>query len=157
MLDFTKPLQPWVSSESPLAATTTITSPITPKRRKQSNVAIASQQPASLPALKRTRSDDDDADALRARKKVALSSVEERDGRTSQPVLVKPDMGRARDAIEQQFQLSSHALLRITDQFLEDFRLGLGEYNHPMPMMYVSCALHRAAQLIPFSAPALLM
>ena len=41
------------------------------------------------------------------------------------------------DAIEQQFQLSDSALVDITKQFLDDFRLGLSEYNHPMAMMYV--------------------
>jgi len=39
------------------------------------------------------------------------------------------------DAIEQQFQLSDNALLKITKQFLDDFRVGLGEYNHPMAMI----------------------
>ncbi|CAL1702032.1 unnamed protein product [Somion occarium] len=39
------------------------------------------------------------------------------------------------DAIESQFQLSDDALVRITDQFLKDFRLGLSEYNHPMAMI----------------------
>ncbi|KAH8105509.1 hexokinase [Cristinia sonorae] len=39
------------------------------------------------------------------------------------------------DAIEQQFQLTDDALVTITKQFLEDFRLGLGEYNHPMAMI----------------------
>jgi hypothetical protein len=37
--------------------------------------------------------------------------------------------------IEQQFRLDDGALHTITKQFLEDFRLGLGEYNHSMAMM----------------------
>ncbi|KAK6950823.1 hypothetical protein Daesc_007350 [Daldinia eschscholtzii] len=60
MLDFSKPLQPWVSSESPLTTAASTTIPTTPRRRKQSNVAIASQPATSSPALKRTRTDDDD-------------------------------------------------------------------------------------------------
>ncbi|TCD70456.1 glucokinase [Steccherinum ochraceum] len=39
------------------------------------------------------------------------------------------------DAIEHQFQLDNDALLKISGQFLEDFRLGLGQYNHPMAMI----------------------
>ncbi|THH33815.1 hypothetical protein EUX98_g481 [Antrodiella citrinella] len=39
------------------------------------------------------------------------------------------------DAIEEQFHLSGDALHKITQQFVEDFRVGLGEYNHPMAMI----------------------
>ncbi|KAK7696561.1 hypothetical protein QCA50_001219 [Cerrena zonata] len=39
------------------------------------------------------------------------------------------------DAIESQFQLSNEALIEIVEKFLEDFTLGLGEYNHPMAMI----------------------
>ncbi|PIL36677.1 hypothetical protein GSI_00366 [Ganoderma sinense ZZ0214-1] len=39
------------------------------------------------------------------------------------------------EQIEQQFRLSKADLVRITSQFLEDFELGLGEYNHPMAMI----------------------
>ncbi|CCM04017.1 uncharacterized protein FIBRA_06174 [Fibroporia radiculosa] len=39
------------------------------------------------------------------------------------------------DDIEHQFQLGQDALIKITEQFLEDFRLGLGDYNHPMAMI----------------------
>ena len=41
------------------------------------------------------------------------------------------------DDIEAQFLLSDEKLHEIVTQFLEDFRLGLSEYNHPMAMMYV--------------------
>jgi hexokinase len=41
------------------------------------------------------------------------------------------------DDIESQFQLDEDALIKITEQYLEDFRLGLSEYNHPMAMMCV--------------------
>ncbi|KAH9950056.1 hexokinase [Amylocystis lapponica] len=39
------------------------------------------------------------------------------------------------DDIEDQFRLDQDALIKITQQFLEDFRLGLGEYGHPMAMI----------------------
>ncbi|KAM5532707.1 hypothetical protein V8D89_013599 [Ganoderma adspersum] len=39
------------------------------------------------------------------------------------------------EQIEQQFRLSKADLMRITSQFLKDFELGLGEYNHPMAMI----------------------
>ena len=40
------------------------------------------------------------------------------------------------DDVEAQFRLDDDALFTITKQFLEDFRLGLSEYNHAMAMMY---------------------
>ncbi|KAI0685988.1 hexokinase [Cytidiella melzeri] len=39
------------------------------------------------------------------------------------------------DSIESQFRLSEDKLHEIVEQFLEDFRLGLSEYNHPMAMI----------------------
>ncbi|KAI0356672.1 hypothetical protein OH77DRAFT_1423624 [Trametes cingulata] len=42
---------------------------------------------------------------------------------------------RVLDDIEEQFRLTKDDLIRITTQFLEDFALGLGEYNHPMAMI----------------------
>lgn len=127
MLDFSKPFQPWVSSESPLTATPT--SPSTTKRRKQSNVAIASQPPALSPALKRTRTDDDDdCDRLKAHKKVALSSVEKGGRDAPRPVPVEPDMDRAREAIEQQFSLEillKHNELRLINQELAKCQVAL--------------------------------
>ena len=39
------------------------------------------------------------------------------------------------DSIEAQFQLAADDLITITNQFLEDFRVGLSEYNRPMAMM----------------------
>ncbi|OSD01800.1 hexokinase [Trametes coccinea BRFM310] len=47
-----------------------------------------------------------------------------------------PDVARRiLDDIEAQFRLSKDDLVRITTQFLEDFALGLSEYNHPMAMI----------------------
>ncbi|KAI0662933.1 hexokinase [Cubamyces menziesii] len=47
-----------------------------------------------------------------------------------------PDVARRiLDDIEAQFRLTKDDLIRITTQFLEDFALGLGEYNHPMAMI----------------------
>ncbi|KAI0346990.1 hexokinase [Trametopsis cervina] len=39
------------------------------------------------------------------------------------------------DSIEAQFELDDERLHTIIKQFLEDFRLGLSEYNHPMAMI----------------------
>ncbi|KAI1418614.1 hypothetical protein F5Y13DRAFT_3404 [Hypoxylon sp. FL1857] len=126
MLDFSKPLQPWVSSESPL--TTTPTSPPTPKRRKQSSVAIASQPAPLSPAAKRARTDDDDGDHPQAHKRVALSTVEEEGRDAPQPVPAEPNMDRAREAIEQQFSLEillKHDELRLVNQELAKCQVAL--------------------------------
>ncbi|KAI1389733.1 uncharacterized protein F4822DRAFT_211442 [Hypoxylon trugodes] len=125
MLDFSKPQKPWVPSESPV---TTTTSPTTPRRRKQSNVAIASQLAAPSPAPKRTRTDDDEGDdRAKARKRVALSVGDcERD--VPRPLSQKPDMDRARDAIEQQFSLEillKHDELRLINQELAKCQVAL--------------------------------
>lgn len=42
------------------------------------------------------------------------------------------------EGVERQFHLSDDRLLDITRQFVDDFRLGLSEYNHAMAMMWVS-------------------
>lgn len=126
MLDLSKPLQPWVSSEPTLTTTPTIPS-LTPKRRRQSNIAIAPQLVAPSPALKRTRTDDDDGDNQRATKKVAVSSPVG-DGTTPKPALVEPDMDRAREAIEEQFSLEillKHDELRLINQELAKCQVAL--------------------------------
>ncbi|KAI0676754.1 hexokinase [Trametes maxima] len=47
-----------------------------------------------------------------------------------------PDAARhVLDDIENQFRLTKDDLIRITTQFLKDFEVGLGEYNHPMAMI----------------------
>ncbi|THH01755.1 hypothetical protein EW026_g995 [Hermanssonia centrifuga] len=48
---------------------------------------------------------------------------------------LKDDGHQTFDSIAAQFQLDDEALHTITKQFLEDFRLGLSEYNHPMAMI----------------------
>ena len=40
------------------------------------------------------------------------------------------------DDIEREFQLNDDRLFSITQQLIDDFRLGLREYNHSMAMMY---------------------
>ena len=49
---------------------------------------------------------------------------------------------KAFDDIDAQFLLDDDALHSITKQFLLDFRSGLGEYGHPMAMMYVDPVQH---------------
>lgn len=39
------------------------------------------------------------------------------------------------EQIEQQFDLTDEKLIGITRQFVDDFALGLGEYNKAMAMM----------------------
>ncbi|KAJ7237199.1 hexokinase [Mycena haematopus] len=39
------------------------------------------------------------------------------------------------DDIHRQFQLSPEAMIEITGQFLDEFKTGLGSYNHPMAMI----------------------
>ncbi|KAI0723500.1 hexokinase [Earliella scabrosa] len=47
-----------------------------------------------------------------------------------------PDVERrVLDEIEDQFRLTKDDLTRITSHFLDDFKLGLSEYNHPMAMI----------------------
>ena len=52
---------------------------------------------------------------------------------------------RILDDIEHQFHLDEDALIRITQQFLKDMHLGLGEYNHPLAMMCVSPRIYARA------------
>ncbi|KAK8069477.1 hypothetical protein PG994_006093 [Apiospora phragmitis] len=67
MLDFAKPVQSLVSEPCK------VTSPSRPpKRRRQSNAAIASQPAAAAFAVKRLRVDEDDQDENRPKKKIAL-------------------------------------------------------------------------------------
>ncbi|KAK8116188.1 hypothetical protein PG984_012690 [Apiospora sp. TS-2023a] len=69
MLDFAKPVQSLVSEPCK------VTSPSRPpKRRRQSNAAIASQPAAAAFAVKRLRVDEDDQDESRPKKKVALAA-----------------------------------------------------------------------------------
>lgn len=142
MLEYSRPLQPWEPSASPLttgtttasAATattirTTIPSPTTLRRHKHNNVAIAPQRVTPSSALKRPRADDDfdDADRLKANKKVALSPTVEEKG-TLQSTSSKPDINRARDAIEEQFSLEillKHDELRLINQELAKSQVAL--------------------------------
>ncbi|KAI1097216.1 hypothetical protein F4804DRAFT_189089 [Jackrogersella minutella] len=168
MLDFGKPIQPWVPSESSVTTTTTTTttttSPVTPKRRKQSNVAIASQ-PAASPARKRTRTDDDGGDdRAKAHKKVALTSVGEGGKDVPRPVTREHDMERARDAIEQQFSLEillKHDELRLINQELAKCQVALEQLrrchlipypqNIPTPEQMVNIMSGTGAALRPKS------
>ncbi|EMD40975.1 hypothetical protein CERSUDRAFT_80619 [Gelatoporia subvermispora B] len=55
---------------------------------------------------------------------------------TSSAHSASPDRARRIfDDIEEQFRLDQDALVKITEQFLADFSLGLSEYNQPMAMI----------------------
>jgi hexokinase len=43
------------------------------------------------------------------------------------------------DDIHRQFQLGPETLVELTEAFLDEFKVGLGDYNHPMAMMFVRC------------------
>lgn len=51
-----------------------------------------------------------------------------------------PDVQHIFDDIHRQFQLSPEAMVGLTGAFLNEFKVGLGEYNHPMAMMCVGYA-----------------
>ncbi|KAI1081130.1 hypothetical protein F5B20DRAFT_72894 [Whalleya microplaca] len=124
MLDFNKPLQPWLPSES----SSLNTSPKPPKRRRQSNVAITPASAALSPPRKRQRTGDDDAgDRPQAHKKAASSSSV-KEGGPSPEMLDKPEMERARDSIQQQFSLEillKHDELRLINQELGKCQVAL--------------------------------
>ncbi|KAJ7499288.1 hypothetical protein FB451DRAFT_1428708 [Mycena latifolia] len=46
-----------------------------------------------------------------------------------------PDAQRIFDDIHRQFQLSPETLIELTGAFLDEFKVGLGSYNHPMAMI----------------------
>ncbi|KAI0007937.1 hypothetical protein F4779DRAFT_483101 [Xylariaceae sp. FL0662B] len=126
MLDFNKPLQPWLSSESSLTA-----SPRPPKRRRQSNVATASSSATISPAFKRPRTGDHDSgDRLKAHKKAPSSSSSSsvKEGGPLLQMPDKPDIERAREAIEQQLSLEvllKHEELRLINQELGKCQVAL--------------------------------
>jgi hypothetical protein len=54
----------------------------------------------------------------------------------------RPSPQRFLEDLEGEFTLDSEELLSITQQFLDDFAKGLGEYGQPMAMMYDSSCAH---------------
>ena len=52
------------------------------------------------------------------------------------PADLPPDTIATLQAIERQFTITDQKLLDITRQFLDDFNLGLSQYNKPMAMMF---------------------
>ncbi|CAJ2503022.1 Uu.00g104160.m01.CDS01 [Anthostomella pinea] len=122
MLNFGKQLSPW---SQPVFATS---SPRPLKRRRESNAAITSQPATISPALKQPRTSDDDNDRDRPTplKKAKPSPVTEAGASLS--TSPKPDMERARDAIEQQFSLEillKHDELRLINQELAKCQVAL--------------------------------
>jgi len=149
MLDFAKPVQPWISADTALPASPTRP----PKRRRQSNAAIASQPAAVSAAVKRPRSSDDtlsNDDVSHPQKKVALAPVIEpvapapapasvlvavavaspvaASAPTSTPVSGAIDIERAKEAIEEQFSLEillKHDEIRLINQELAKCQVAL--------------------------------
>ncbi|KAI3318028.1 hypothetical protein HD806DRAFT_354039 [Xylariaceae sp. AK1471] len=126
MLGFAKSVQPWISTDT----TSIPSSPIRPpKRRRQSNAAIASQNATVSPALKRPRTSDESFSSdnvSHLEKKVALASVTE----PAAPAAVSGavDIERAKEAIEEQFGLEillKHDELRLINQELAKCQVAL--------------------------------
>lgn len=57
------------------------------------------------------------------------------------PTSLSPATVEVLERIEHLFQLSNDKLADITRQFVEDYNLGLGEYNKAMAMMCVCAAM----------------
>ncbi|ORY65100.1 uncharacterized protein BCR38DRAFT_341675 [Pseudomassariella vexata] len=116
MFDFGKAGQPLVS------ATSVTNSARSPKRRRQSNAAIASHNAATSPAVKRPREDD----ATFPRKKIAVAKVE--DGYAPQPASKMVDLERAREVIQLEFNhaiLLKHDELRLINQEIAKCQIAL--------------------------------
>lgn len=127
MLDFAKPVQPWISAD-----TSIIPSPRPLKRRRQSNAAITSQPATTSSALKRPRTSDENPssqeDVGRPQKRVALAPVTEKAASTSAASSGKVDIERAKEAIEEQFSLEillKHDELRLINQELAKCQVAL--------------------------------
>ncbi|KAI1177653.1 hypothetical protein F4777DRAFT_587106 [Nemania sp. FL0916] len=114
MFDFTKSVQPWISTE------TTLSSPPRPlKRQRQSNAAIASQNVPVGSAVKRPKTDDESvaADKGQPPKKITLA-----------PVTEYVDIEKAKESIEEQFSLEillKHDELRLINQELAKCQIAL--------------------------------
>ncbi|KAI8624844.1 hypothetical protein F5Y19DRAFT_284144 [Xylariaceae sp. FL1651] len=125
MLDFAKSVQPWISTDAPISTSL----PRPPKRRRQSNAAIASQTAAVSPAVKRPRTSDDghlsDND-IHPQKKAALAAVNE--SASAATASHAFDLDRAKEAIEEQFSLEillKHDELRLINQELSKCQVAL--------------------------------
>jgi hexokinase len=55
----------------------------------------------------------------------------------SLPSLQYEDSQAVFDLLSRQFSLDENVLIDLTKTFLEEFKTGLGSYNHPMAMMWV--------------------
>ncbi|KAK8053766.1 hypothetical protein PG996_013067 [Apiospora saccharicola] len=120
MLDFAKPVQSLVSEPCK------VTSPSRPpKRRRQSNAAIASQPAAAAFAVKRLRVDEDDQDESRPKKKVALAAQGAEDAASRRGMA---ELEHAKEIIQHQFShdiLLKHNELRLIQQELAKCQVAL--------------------------------
>ncbi|KAI1154580.1 hypothetical protein F4825DRAFT_460296 [Nemania diffusa] len=122
MLDFAKSVHPWLSTDT--------SSPRPLKRRRQSSVAIASQNAAVSPAAKRPRTSDEDpaVDSVsQPQKKVALTPVTEH-AASAADASGSVDIEKAKEAIEEQFSLEillKHDELRLINQELAKCQVAL--------------------------------
>ena len=56
----------------------------------------------------------------------------------STSALFYEDAQRIFDDIDHQFQLTPDTLIDLAKAFLDEFKVGLGNYNHPMALMSVT-------------------
>lgn len=59
----------------------------------------------------------------------------------STSALSNSETQRVFDEIHRQFHLSSESLVELTKAFLDEFRVGLQNYNQPMAMMCVATTI----------------
>ncbi|KAH9900243.1 hypothetical protein F4778DRAFT_166794 [Xylariomycetidae sp. FL2044] len=125
MLHYSKPLQPWVSSGTVLQSQTS--QPLKPRR--DSTVAITSHKDGAFSAAKRPRTCDDvgEGEPTKRLKTMPTALVKESTSPFS-ATTVKPDLERAKEAIEQQFSLEillKHDELRLINQELAKCQVAL--------------------------------
>ncbi|KAK8098394.1 uncharacterized protein PG998_013880 [Apiospora kogelbergensis] len=151
MLDFAKPVQSLVSEPCK------VTSPSRPpKRRRQSNAAIASQPAAAAFAVKRLRVDEDDQDASRPKKKVALAVQGAEDAAVrSQPQLTPQSQSPPQTLPQSRREVAEleHAKEIIQHQFSHDILLKHNELRliqQELAKCQVALEQLRRCHLIPY-------
>ncbi|KAI0813292.1 hypothetical protein GGR55DRAFT_568005 [Xylaria sp. FL0064] len=159
MLDFAKPVQPWIATDTCIHS-----SPPRPlKRRRQSNAAIASL-PAAVSAVKRPRTSDEGVSTENAsppRKKVTLDPTTEH-AASATTASGSVDVEKAKGVIEEQFSLEillKHNELRLINQELAKCQVALEQLrrchlipypvNIPTPEQMLNIADGKGASLQP--------
>ncbi|KAI1270764.1 hypothetical protein F5Y18DRAFT_21317 [Xylariaceae sp. FL1019] len=134
-LDFTKPAQPWLSTD----IDSTTSAPIPPKRRRESNAAIASQGEADAPVAKRQRTGTDHGSHKHAdRRQEEVPSIKVNGSGSSVANTPSADLERATEVIEEQLGMEillKHDELRLINQEIAKCQVALEQLRrcHLMP------------------------